>query len=130
MTGKTYEYAATVDKVVDGDTVHLVLTQTYELDIDFGFNIIDHIAFQKTAHQDIRLYGINAPEMHGATAAAGLAAKNELIRLLGLGTLRVVIIKQDKYGRWLGSIYVTPPDGAEVNVNQAMIDGGFAIVYV
>jgi endonuclease YncB( thermonuclease family) len=126
----TYEYSATVSRVVDGDTVHMALTKNFSLNIDFGFFIKDTVVLQKSADLDFRLAGINAPEMHGATAAAGLAAKNELTRLLGLGPLRVVTGKADKYGRWLATIYVTVADGTELCVNDAMIKGGFAQPYM
>jgi endonuclease YncB( thermonuclease family) len=126
----TYEYAAQVIRVVDGDTVHLSLTKSFSFDVDFGFFIKDTVVLQKSADLDFRLASINAPELHGATAAAGLASKNELIRLLGLGTLRVVTGKADKYGRWLATIYVMQANGIELCVNDEMIKGGFAVPYM
>jgi endonuclease YncB( thermonuclease family) len=130
MTTGTYEYVATVVRVVDGDTVHLSLTKNFSFDVDFGFFIKDTVVLQKSADLDFRLAAINAPELHGATAAAGLASKNELARLLGLGTLRVVTGKADKYGRWLATIYVKKPDGTELCVNDEMVKGGFAVPFM
>lgn len=134
-TVSTYEYAATVGHVVDGDTVHLVLTKEFALDVDFGFNIKDTVVLRKTAVIDFRLYGINTPETHGTAATtggqmeAGLKSKAELERLLGLGKIRVVSTKPDKYGRYLATIFVKPSKGEEINVNDALIKGGFAKPY-
>jgi micrococcal nuclease len=52
-------YRAQVLRVIDGDT--LVIT------LDLGFNL--------SASAHLRLLGVNAPELHGATAGAGLQAK-------------------------------------------------------
>lgn len=125
-----YEYNATVVRVVDGDTVYLELTKTFELPIDFGFYVKDVMKVSKKAVIDFRLIGINAPEVRGPTAAAGKAATAELTRLLSLGSLRVVTTKTDKFGRWLADIFVTGLDGVEFNVNQKMIAGGFAVAYM
>lgn len=108
-----YEYKAKVHRVVDGDTVWL--------DVDLGFQV--------HAVLDFRLEGLNTPEVVGATKVAGLAAKAELERLLSLGSLRIISTKTEKYGRYLATIFVQPPAGSELNVNQALIDGGFAVVY-
>jgi endonuclease YncB( thermonuclease family) len=124
-----YEYQATVHHVVDGDTVYFNLTKMFNLTVDFGFNILDTVTLTKTAVMDFRLYGINTPEVVGITKTAGLAASAELARLLGLGSIRVVSYKADKYGRWLADIYVQPATGVEIWVNQTLINGGFAKPY-
>jgi len=108
-----YEYRAKVVRVVDGDTVWL--------EVDLGFNVRVNIEF--------RLEGLNTPEVIGTQKVAGLAAKAEVMRLLGLGTLRVVSMKTEKYGRYLATIYVTPPTGPEINVNDSLLVGGFAKPY-
>jgi endonuclease YncB( thermonuclease family) len=93
------------------------------------------VTLQKSSDLDFRLAGINTPETHGTAAttggqkAAGLKSAAELTRLLGLGKLRVVTGKPDKYGRWLATIFVTPKKGPEMNVNDEMIKGGFAKPY-
>ena len=61
-----YEYAATVERVVDGDTIDVTL--------DLGFSI------QYQAR--IRLHGINTPESRTrdkAEKARGLAAKDYVV---------------------------------------------------
>jgi endonuclease YncB( thermonuclease family) len=128
-TKQTYEYEATVNRVVDGDSVYLNLFKTFGLDVDFGFHIKDRIRFTKTATQDFRLADIDAPEVVGANKVKGIEAKAALTRMLELGPLRVVSHGKDKYGRWLGTIFVMLPDKTELNVNQAMVDEGFAVVY-
>ncbi len=124
-----YEYRATVVRVVDGDTVHLELTKDFQLPIDFGFYVKDIIKVTKTAQVDFRLLGINAPELRNPTLAEGNASKTQLEHLLSLGTIRVVTSRIDKYGRWLADIFVTGSDGIEFNVNQKMIETGFAVAY-
>jgi len=122
-----YEYSATLSRVVDGDTCYLRLEKEFSFDIDFGFNILDKMTLKKSTVMDFRLYGINTPEMK---TPDGPKAKAELTRLLGLGTLRVVSHKADKYGRWLADIYVKPAGEPELHVNKALVDGGFAVVYL
>lgn len=128
-TQQTYEYQATVNRVIDGDTVILNLQRTFTLDVDFGFRIKDSIQFTKTAVQDFRLLGINAPEVVGENKVKGLEAKAELTRLLSQGEIRVVSTGQDKYGRWLAVLYVTLPDNTEINVNDTLVKEGYAVVY-
>ena len=123
-----YEYAAKVHRVVDGDTLYLKLSKTFQMPVDFGFNIIDTLTLTKDAVVEFRLYGINTPEVVGVSKTAGLAAVGELNRLLGLGPLRVVSYKPDKYGRYLADIYVTV-GSSELHVNQGLVKGGFATQY-
>jgi micrococcal nuclease len=108
-----YEYKANLVRVVDGDTAYF--------DVDLGFNV--------RVTLDFRLYGINTPEIIGLTKVAGLAAKAELERLLGLGTVRIVSDKTEKYGRYLATIFVKQADDTELNVNEALVAGGFALPY-
>lgn len=109
-----YLYNAALVRVIDGDTV--------VLSIDLGFKI----AFQLNA----RLYGINAPEVHGATKAAGDAATAYLKTLLATGPLLVESKSIDKYGgRYDVVISTQGLDGALVNVNNAMIVAGHAVPY-
>jgi micrococcal nuclease len=105
-----YQYAARCERVVDGDTVHL--------SIDLGLSV--HV------HETCRLLGINAPEMHGETRAAGELAKLYLSSLIEGVELIVDTIKDAKckYGRYLVVIRV-----GETNVNEAMVAAGMAVLY-
>lgn len=97
-----YSYRANIVRVIDGDTVIA--------DVDLGFGIW-------LRGLSLRLAGLNAPELHGATATAGQAARQ---RLADLVMDRQVSLDthqgQEKYGRWLATITV-----AEGVVNEILI---------
>lgn len=121
-----YEYAAQIVDVVDGDTVRM--------DVDLGFSIRQRMM--------LRLYGINTPEVVGASKAAGLAAKDFLVTLLSNGTQgmaggpvcpiwRRVTIKTfkdkgDKYGRLLALVFIGDDP---IPVNDKLIAAGHAKAY-
>ncbi len=113
-----YEYQARVVEVIDGDTV--------KADIDLGFSI--------TRRDSLRLLGINAPELHAADKAPGLAAKAYLQKLVEGATVTVRTHKDDteKYGRLLAEIFLPQQKGgagAPPSVNSMMVAGGFAVLY-
>lgn len=124
-----YTYDAKVVRVVDGDTVHLLVSKRYEFLIDFGFHVKQTVMHTLSAEQTFRLARINTPEMKGATLEAGKRAKAELERLLALGPITVVSKGLDKYGRWISDLTVIDSNHDAVNVNQTLLDGGFAIPY-
>jgi micrococcal nuclease len=99
-----YTYNATILKVVDGDTV--------DLSIDLGFKL--NIKLRG------RFTGLNAPEGKQTDASAWLAEK------LPIGSQVVVETKktQEKYGRWLVTIFV---DGK--NINEELLALGLAAPY-
>ena len=84
-----YEHVEVI-RVLDGDTV--------ELRIDLG----NRCHWQ----EKFRLYGIDTPEIHGETKAAGEAAANRLRELLAEGVTLAETIKPDKYGRTLVNIWI------------------------
>lgn len=127
-------YRASYIKNHDGDTVTVTL--------DLGFNMF--------FHRDVRLYGINTPEMTGTAAAKAKDAQRFLESILkatvGTDGLRVKSFKDqdDKYGgRVLGELwapvkYGTGTDlksahfditGEWTNLNQLMVKAGFATAY-
>jgi endonuclease YncB( thermonuclease family) len=102
----TYEYAAVVTRVIDGDTI--VAT------VDLGFYLTASIAF--------RLLGVDTPEVTGPTRAQGLAAA-EFTRSQLLGKpIRIRTAKSDSFGRWLCNISL---DGKDFN--RELINLGFAV---
>jgi len=111
-----YHYKATVNRVVDGDTVNLT--------IDLGFS----------THwkSNCRLAGIDTPEIKGvdeATKAQGGKAKQFVLDKLipVLGKPADVLIKSthlDKYGRPVVILYYG--DNFEYNLNQELVDRGLA----
>lgn len=103
-----YQYKATVLKIVDGDTVDVL--------IDLGFGA--------ALKQRVRLAGLNAPERFSEEGKASTAA---LSNIIPIGS-KVVLESQkpspkDKYGRYLATIHI-----GNANANQAMTDGGHAVV--
>jgi endonuclease YncB( thermonuclease family) len=125
-----YEYDAQVTRFIDGDTVELYLTKTFESVADFGFRIYHRMRETVSTRQSFRLIGINTPEMKGETIPAGKAALEKLKELLSTGqALRAVTYKPDKYGRWLVALFVKNDAGEEISVNKTMIDSGHAVVY-
>lgn len=118
-----YTYDATIVAVIDGDTV--------DADLDLGFDI--HTKMR------LRLYGINAPEVHSKDLVekeAGLKAKDYLTKLVGGKAVVVETIKdaQEKYGRYLAKITLVLPNAGTspvnpVNVNENMVNVGYAKPY-
>lgn len=135
-----YWYKAKYLKNHDGDTVTVAL--------DLGFKV--------GLEMDVRLYGINTPEVVGASKVAGVQAKAFLEALLsaskdsGLLRMRSLKDKADKYGgRYLGELYLPisfsvpepkeesefrsakfDPNGHVTNLNQLMIKAGHAKEYL
>jgi len=125
----TYEYDGELDRVVDGDTAYIKVSKSTTHTVDFGFNVKTTFTVLNFAVIDFRLLAIDAPELRGIKKLAGEKAKEELISLLTGAKLRIVTSKMGKYGRWLARIYVIDADGSLMDVNQHMIDGGFAVPY-
>lgn len=121
-TPDLYVYAATVLRIVDGDTVDVRLS--------FGLHTF----------QDVRLRlcsslgaGINAPEIRGPERPAGLAATNHLRRLVGDyagpgGELLVRTFKDrtGKFGRLLADLFVSTSAGP-VSLCDKMVQDGHAV---
>ncbi|MEK7729227.1 MAG: thermonuclease family protein [candidate division KSB1 bacterium] len=113
MKHSLYHYRAHVVEVYDGDTC--------TVDIDLGL-----YTWLKT--QKVRLYRINAPEMRGAEKEAGTKAR-DFLRSLILGQVVIMETIKDnteKYGRYLGELWLER-EGQWVNVNDAMVQNGFAV---
>ena len=130
-----YTYAATLVRVVDGDTVVLDLKMDYLLEADFGFYIKDKIVFSKTSVQTFRLSGIDTPEVVGTEKNLGLLAKQALQEMLEkASSIKVVSHGKDKYGRWLGTIFadlITEENQqTTVNINEWLVASGFARPYI
>lgn len=111
-----YTYNAKVHRVIDGDTVDLV--------VDLGFSVSTTVRF--------RLDGIDAPELTVAEREAGLRSKVALGLLLASaqgGIISVVSKGKDKYGRWVATLsFVRSSDGCVVDVSKQMIAEGHAVV--
>jgi micrococcal nuclease len=117
-----YIYKAELIRVVDGDTVDLI--------IDLGFDT--------SRKERFRLYGIDAPEMRtkeGKAAKAWLEDALMPLESIYVQTIQLSTkVKRDKYGRFLAVLYGFYPvlsslDGPKVNhcsFNAEMIRDGHA----
>tara|TARA_R100001463_G_scaffold125835_1_gene183355 strand:+ start:263 stop:685 length:423 start_codon:yes stop_codon:yes gene_type:complete len=110
-----YEYSCTVDRVVDGDTIDVVL--------DLGFDIM----FKSR----VRLYGIDTPESRTRNKdekVRGKMAGTFLKDAVDNGNQVVIQTKlkdsRGKYGRVLGNVIV---DG--ININEKMVENHLAVSY-
>ena len=113
-----YTYKAIVERVVDGDTVDLL--------VDCGFNIM--------RKERIRFYGVDAWETRGEEREEGLKAKEFVQNLLPVGSECVVRTgkEQGKFGRYLGEIFVNDPRMAtdtRRSLNEMLLEEGHAEVY-
>lgn len=131
---------------LDGHIVNALVTSVYDGDtctVMFTLPGTDLLTKFK-----LRMYGYDSPEMkprkdipqRDEHIAAAHRARDELIRLIGGheriengGQRRIVQIHcmdWDKYGRLLGRVYFTEPGtNVRVDVNQYMIDAGYAKSY-
>ena len=103
-----YEYKAEVARVIDGDTVEVV--------IDLGFRV--------SLRETIRLIGINAPEMRTEEGRKSKA----FLESFFIAQDRKILLrsekapKQEKYGRWLGELI---KEGQ--SINKLMVAMGYAV---
>jgi micrococcal nuclease len=117
MKDNLYHYRAKVLRVVDGDTVDVML--------ELGFNV--------SLKERVRLYGINAPESRTrdkSEKVKGLAAKDFVVEWTEDHADDIVIVtridKRGKYGRVLGTIMTESGE----NLNELMIKEGHAVEYL
>jgi len=111
-----YQYKVKkINRIIDGDTV--------DLDIDLGFGV--------TLSHRVRLKDVNAAEtktLDLEEKAKGLAAKEWLKKELSReGEWIIETVKEDKYGRILGTLYFV---GDPVTVNERMLNEGIAGPYL
>jgi micrococcal nuclease len=104
----TYRYNASVVRWVDGDTVILK--------VDLGFRMSTEASF--------RLYGVNTPE-RGQMGYDEAKKFCESCAPVG-SNIQVDSHKDDKYGRWLATIYL--PDSID-SLNNGLIRKGLAVEY-
>ena len=99
-----YEYKAIITNVVDGDT--------FDMDIDLGFNI--HI------HERVRLLDIDTPEKFGKEKELGLLVKDYAsLRFAGMEVViksekADVAAETDSFGRWLVRVDAGGEDICEI----------------
>ena len=109
-----YEYSCEIDRVVDGDTVDVI--------IDLGFKI-----FHKAR---VRMYGIDTPESRTRDLdekARGILSKSFLQDAFVHSNIVIIKTQKDakgKFGRVLGELFVN-----DININQLMVDKYLAVAY-
>jgi len=100
-----YIYKAELVRVIDGDTVDLI--------IDLGFDT--------SRKERFRLYGIDAPEMNTAEGKEAKAWLEDAIRppeAIYVHTIQLSTkAKRDKYGRFLAVLY---DDLGDIEANRPM----------
>ena len=114
----SFVYNATLDRIIDGDTLDCVL--------DLGFDV-------KLHKQRVRLAGIDTPESRINTKrypnraeekVLGLKAK-ERLKELCIGRFKIKSLGKGKYGRILGIPY--DQDGADIC--KTLVNEGHAVEY-
>jgi micrococcal nuclease len=119
-----YEYKATINRVVDGDTV--------DVDIDLGFGVW-------LKDERVRIMGIDTPESRTRDSVEkkfGLAAKARLKSLLGKTAVLKTRVAKDgedmkgKFGRILGDfeVYYAAEDRYCL-AGEILIKEGYAVLY-
>jgi micrococcal nuclease len=110
-----YEYKCEIDRVVDGDTVDVIL--------DLGFSILHKAR--------VRLYAVDTPECRTRNKdekARGLLAKNFILQAVKAGEKFVIQThlkdSKGKFGRVLGTLVID-----ELNINEALVDNYLAVAY-
>ena len=109
-----YTYQCNTLRVIDGNTVDAI--------IDLGFNV--------TIRQRIKLYGVNVSDIRSndeQVRQQALASKQKLTELLGNDFVcETIVNKRGKAGRVMGNLSTKNADGSKVNINQQLINQGFA----
>jgi len=110
-----FEYRATVLKIVDGDTIDVMV------DLGMGVHRKERLRFSR----------INAWETRGEHKAKGKLAKARVAELIPVGDKVLIKTEKDKrgkYGRYIAEIYFTEED-ADVNLNNLLLNEGHAVLY-
>lgn len=106
-------YIASVERVVDGDTIAVRVTIWLKQDIEVL----------------VRVRGIDAPELHGDCPSEKEGAANAtaaLARLVTQGEVILTAVEGDKY---YGRVVADVSTGGGADIGQALLAGGFARAY-
>lgn len=117
-----HKYRADVMRIIDGDSI--------VCDIDLGFSIC--------LRATVRLYGIDCPEVRGESREKGLESKKALEQLVeDHAPITLCTYKDDgkfrsrgKYGRYLAILMGVDEGGVVVNLNDRLVEGGWAKTYM
>lgn len=116
MEKSLYFYRAVVRSVYDGDTC--------TVDIDLGLHTWLH-------GEKLRFYRIDTPELRGEDREQGLVVRDFVREKIQDKEIMVQTIKDKtgKYGRYLAEIWMIEPDGQLTNLNDLLLDMGYAQPY-
>ncbi|MDD3793066.1 MAG: thermonuclease family protein [Candidatus Bathyarchaeota archaeon] len=108
MQPLTYSYIGYVTEIINGDS--------FLASIDIGLDII-------LTNRRIKLNGVEAPQLIGDDADAGIVAKDVLKELIFNKKVLLKIYKNvtDEYGRYIADVFFN-----DVFVNEYMVTNGFA----
>lgn len=109
-----YSYKAYIVRIVDGDTV--------VANIDLGFEVWRH-------DEHLRLFGIDTPERGDvgyteANDALAQLVKGQRVVICTVKAKRSDVEAKGSFGRYLATIWKD-----ELNVNQWLVEKGFAVIY-
>ncbi len=110
-----YVYKATVTKIVDGDTIDVLI------DVGFGTYITKRLRFLL----------IDTWEVRGEEREKGLLAKARLTELVDTAEtvyIQTIMDAEGKYGRVLAWIW-TETEDVLLSVNEILLDEGHGTVY-
>lgn len=106
---ESHVYPVKEYRVIDGDTI--------EVTLDLGFNL--------TKQTNVRLNGVNTPEIRGDEREAGLVVKQFVEEFLQGKEIQCQWLDEDKYGgRFIGMVYV---DGESLGI--ILVEKNYAKVY-
>ena len=104
-----FTYNGYVERVIDADTLKVRL--------DLGFGVF--------SHHDLRLRGIDCPEM---STKAGEEAK-AFVQSYIKEAQRIIVrsSRSDKYDRYLADVFLPAEDGKDIYLNNLLLENGHAI---
>jgi micrococcal nuclease len=109
-----YTYRALVNRIYDGDTI--------TVDIDLGFGVI-------LKDQNLRLLGIDTPEIRGEERPQGLLSRKFVEERIPVGSYIIITTVRDrkeKFGRYLATVFY----GVDMtNLNEELLQNGMAKPY-
>lgn len=106
----TYVRHAIVRKVVDGDTIDLL--------VDLGCDV--------ALKMRCRLNGVNAPEKNTPEGKAALAWMKEQLPVGNEVVVQTIKDKKEKYGRYLAEVFLPEQ---EQSLNETLLQNGYGKEY-
>ena len=106
VSASAHEYPAQVGRIVDADTMDVVID-------------LDPVPI--TVPTRLRLMCINAPESRGKNKSDAGVAMSDLVKGMGIREARVELLKLDAFGRYLAWVR---PKGWDITLNEWLYRNG------